>query len=106
MVGTRQLERVLSHATEVGAKVVLVGDPQQLQAIEAGAAFRSIHERHGGAEIGEVRRQRQDWQRDATRYLATGRTWPCACSLPFPWDDARGSDPRAGAQRSDRRLEP
>ncbi|MDX3966316.1 MAG: Ti-type conjugative transfer relaxase TraA [Bradyrhizobium sp.] len=74
MVGTRQLERVLSHAAEAGAKVVLVGDPQQLQSIEAGAAFRSIHERHGGAEIGEVRRQREDWQRDATRNLATNRT--------------------------------
>ena len=74
MVGTRQLERVLSHAADAGAKVVLVGDPQQLQAIEAGAAFRSIHERHGGAEIGEVRRQRQDWQQDATRDLANGKT--------------------------------
>ncbi len=74
MVGTRQLERVLSHAAEAGAKVVLVGDPQQLQAIEAGAAFRSIQERHGGVEIGEVRRQREDWQRDATRDLATGKT--------------------------------
>ena len=74
MVGTRQLERVLSHAAEAGAKVVLVGDPQQLQAIEAGAAFRSIHERHGGAEIGEVRRQQEDWQRDATRDLANRRT--------------------------------
>jgi Ti-type conjugative transfer relaxase TraA len=74
MVGTRQLERVLSHAGEAGAKVVLVGDPQQLQAIEAGAAFRSIHERHGGAEIGEVRRQREDWQREATRDLANSKT--------------------------------
>jgi Ti-type conjugative transfer relaxase TraA len=74
MVGTRQMERVLSHAAEQGAKVVLVGDPQQLQAIEAGAAFRAIHERHGGVEITEVRRQREDWQRDATRHLATGRT--------------------------------
>src|SRR5712664_2694710 len=74
MVGTRQLERVLSHAAEAGAKVVLVGDPQQLQSIEAGAAFHSIHERHGGAEIGEVRRQRQDWQRDATSDLANRRT--------------------------------
>ena len=74
MVGTRQLERVLSHAAEAGAKVVLVGDPRQLQSIEAGAAFRSIHERQGGAEIGEVRRQREDWQRDATRDLATGGT--------------------------------
>ena len=59
---------------EAGAKVVLVGDPQQLQAIEAGAAFRAIHERHGGVEISEVRRQHEDWQRDATRHLATERT--------------------------------
>ena len=74
MVGTRQMERVLSHAADAGAKVVLVGDPQQLQAIEAGAAFRAIHERHGGVEITEVRRQHEGWQRDATRHLATGRT--------------------------------
>ena len=74
MVGTRQMERVLSHAAEAGAKVVLVGDPRQLQSIEAGAAFRSIHERHGGVEIETVHRQIEDWQRDATRHLATGRT--------------------------------
>ena len=74
MVGTRQLERVLSHAAGAKAKVVLVGDPKQLQSIEAGAAFRSIHERHGGVEIGEVRRQHEDWQRGATRDLATGKT--------------------------------
>jgi len=73
MVGTRQLERVLYHAAEAGAKVVLVGDIKQLQAIEAGAAFRSIQERHGGAEIVEVRRQREDWQRDATRDLANSK---------------------------------
>jgi hypothetical protein len=54
--------------------VVLVGDPEQLQAIEAGAAFRALAERHGAAEIGEVRRQREGWQRDATRELATART--------------------------------
>jgi Ti-type conjugative transfer relaxase TraA len=74
MIGSRQMERVLSHARDAGAKVVLVGDPEQLQAIEAGAAFRAITERHGAAEITEIRRQREDWQRDATRALATGRT--------------------------------
>ena len=74
MVGSRQMERVLSAAREAGAKVVLVGDPEQLQAIEAGAAFRALAERHGAAEIGTVRRQRESWQRDATRQLATGRT--------------------------------
>jgi hypothetical protein len=74
MVGSRQMERVLSRAHEAGAKVVLIGDPEQLQAIEAGAAFRALFERHGAAEITEVRRQREGWQREATRELATGRT--------------------------------
>jgi len=74
MIGSRQMGRVLSVAKDAGAKIVLVGDPEQLQAIEAGAAFRSIAERHGAVEITEIRRQREDWQRDATRALATGRT--------------------------------
>jgi Ti-type conjugative transfer relaxase TraA len=74
MIGSRQMERVLSAADAAGAKVVLVGDAEQLQAIEAGAAFRALTERHGAAEITEIRRQREDWQREATRELATGRT--------------------------------
>ncbi|GHH26119.1 hypothetical protein GCM10008023_40250 [Sphingomonas glacialis] len=74
MIGTRQMERLLSAADRAGAKVVLVGDPEQLQAIEAGAAFRALSERHGAAEITEIRRQRAEWQRGATRWLATGRT--------------------------------
>ncbi|MDR7260436.1 Ti-type conjugative transfer relaxase TraA [Sphingomonas sp. BE270] len=74
MIGSRQMERVLSQARDAGAKVVMVGDPEQLQAIEAGAAFRSVTERHGAAEITEIRRQREDWQKEATRALATGRT--------------------------------
>jgi Ti-type conjugative transfer relaxase TraA len=74
MIGSRQMARVLSAAETAGAKVVLVGDAEQLQAIEAGAAFRALTERHGAAEITEIRRQREDWQREATRELATGRT--------------------------------
>ncbi len=85
MVGSRQLERVLSAAERAGAKVVLVGDPEQLQAIEAGAAFRSITERHAHIEITQVRRQHEDWQREATRHLATGRTGEALAAY-----DARG----------------
>lgn len=51
MVGTRQMERVIAEAEKRGAKVMLVGDPEQLQAIKAGAAFRSVAERHGSVEI-------------------------------------------------------
>ncbi|BAI98016.1 hypothetical protein Sj15T_24170 [Sphingobium sp. TA15] len=74
MIGTRQMERVIAQAEKRGAKVVLVGDPEQLQAIEAGAAFRSVTERHGSVEITSIRRQSEEWQREATRSLATGRT--------------------------------
>jgi len=74
LVGSRQLGRVMARAEAAGAKVVLVGDAEQLQAIEAGAAFRALSERHGAYDLTEVRRQQVDWQRDATRQLATGRT--------------------------------
>jgi Ti-type conjugative transfer relaxase TraA len=74
MVGTRQLARVLEAAEGARAKVVLVGDPEQLQAIEAGAAFRGILAESGATELTEVRRQKHDWQREATRELATAHT--------------------------------
>jgi Ti-type conjugative transfer relaxase TraA len=74
LVGSRQLERVLATARAARAKVVLVGDPEQLRAIEAGAAFRSLLERHRPASLSQVRRQRSVWTQAATRDLATGRT--------------------------------
>lgn len=74
MIGSRLMARLLKHARAGGAKVVLVGDPEQLQAIEAGAAFRAIVERCGAARMTEVRRQRAAWQRAATAALATAQT--------------------------------
>jgi Ti-type conjugative transfer relaxase TraA len=74
MIGSRQMARVLAHARAQSSKVVLIGDPEQLQAIEAGAAFRAISERTGYIELMDVRRQREDWQCDATREFATGKT--------------------------------
>lgn len=74
MIGSRQLNRLLEEAHRHQAKVVLVGDPYQLQAIEAGAAFRAIAERTPTVELTEIRRQKIDWQRDATKEFATGKT--------------------------------
>jgi Ti-type conjugative transfer relaxase TraA len=74
MVGSRQLSRVIAEADRAGAKLVLVGDPEQLQPIGPGAAFRAVAERVGVVELGEVRRQRQDWQRAASVDFARHRT--------------------------------
>jgi ATP-dependent exoDNAse (exonuclease V) alpha subunit len=52
----------------------IVGDPEQLQAIEAGAAFRGIVGQVGMAEMTEVRRQKEAWMREATQALSSGRT--------------------------------
>lgn len=49
MIGTRQLTRVATKMNEIGAKLVLVGDPGQLQPIEAGTPFRHVVDTHGAA---------------------------------------------------------
>ncbi|MCO6181048.1 Ti-type conjugative transfer relaxase TraA [Ciceribacter sp. RN22] len=73
MVSSQQMARVVKIAEEVRAKVVLVGDAMQLQPIQAGAAFRAISERIGFAELAGVRRQREQWARDAARFFAHGK---------------------------------
>jgi Ti-type conjugative transfer relaxase TraA len=73
MVSSQQMARVLKIAEEAQAKIVLVGDAMQLQPIQAGAAFRAITERIGFAELAGVRRQRDEWARDASRLFARGK---------------------------------
>ena len=53
------MARILDEATQANAKVVLIGDTEQLQAIEAGAAFRAIVERTGFVELSTIKRQRR-----------------------------------------------
>ncbi|MCI4685086.1 Ti-type conjugative transfer relaxase TraA, partial [Candidatus Rhodoblastus alkanivorans] len=74
MVSSRQLARFVGEAERVGAKIVLVGDPEQLQPIQAGAAFRAVAERVGFVELEGVRRQTADWQRQAAVDFARHRT--------------------------------
>ncbi|WP_026622203.1 Ti-type conjugative transfer relaxase TraA (plasmid) [Ensifer sp. WSM1721] len=73
MVSSRQMALLVEVATKAGAKLVLVGDPEQLQPIEAGAAFSAIAERIGYAELETIYRQREQWMRDASLDLARGK---------------------------------
>ncbi|TAU46018.1 Ti-type conjugative transfer relaxase TraA, partial [Rhizobium ruizarguesonis] len=74
MVASRQLARFVDEAKRAGAKLVLVGDHEQLQAIGAGAPFRAIAEAVGHAQLSEVRRQKADWQKQASIDFASHRT--------------------------------
>jgi Ti-type conjugative transfer relaxase TraA len=70
MVGTRKMDRILSEAKAAGAKVIVVGDTKQTQAVEAGGAFRGIIERVKVSRLNHVWRQQIDWQKDATQLLS------------------------------------
>lgn len=74
MVGIRQMARLVGEMQARGAKLVLVGDHEQLQAIGAGAPFRALAERIGFAELTEVRRQRDPGDREASVAFASHRT--------------------------------
>jgi conjugative relaxase-like TrwC/TraI family protein len=72
MLGSRKLTRLLEHADQAQAKVVLVGDDRQLAAIDAGGGFRALRLRLGASELVENRRQHQAWEREALELVRAG----------------------------------
>jgi conjugative relaxase-like TrwC/TraI family protein len=72
MLGSRKLGRLLEHAHQAQAKVVLVGDDRQLAPIDAGGGFRALRLRLGASELTENRRQQQAWEREALELVRSG----------------------------------
>jgi Ti-type conjugative transfer relaxase TraA len=95
MVGSRQLAILVAEVEAKGAKLVLVGDHEQLQAIGAGSPFRALVEQVGAVELSEIRRQKQDWQREASTAFATHRTDEGLASYASNGDVRFLSDPDA-----------
>lgn len=74
MAGTPQLAQLLDLAREHGAAVRLLGDPQQLAAVEAGGVLRLIQERVGATELTEVHRFVEEAEADASLQLRDGES--------------------------------
>ncbi len=73
MVGTRALARLFDAADAGGSRLILVGDPHQLQSIEAGGVLRGLEKRMPTIGLTENRRQRHGWERDALADLRAGQ---------------------------------
>ena len=73
MSGSRQTAALLQDAEQAGAKVVLIGDSRQLQAIDAGSAFRVVSQHIGYASLVDIRRQQVREDRQAVRDLRDGK---------------------------------
>jgi len=78
MVDTRRLSRLLDHAANAGAKVVLTGDDRQLPSIEAGGAFAALARDLGASRLSDNARQVESWERGALTALREGRTGEAA----------------------------
>ena len=62
MVGSREFSMLQEQVLSAGGKLVCVGDPKQLQPIDAGGIFGSLMARHGKSEISNIQRQRTDFE--------------------------------------------
>jgi len=73
LAGTTTLDRISGIASAVGAKVLLVGDPFQLQSVDAGGAFALLVDRRTDApELTEIHRFRNLWEKAASLGLRSG----------------------------------
>lgn len=72
MVGTRALALLFDTADAGGSRLILVGDPHQLQSIEAGGVLRGLEKRMPTIGLTENRRQRHAWERAALADLRAG----------------------------------
>ncbi|GAA1874265.1 MobF family relaxase [Myceligenerans crystallogenes] len=84
LADTNTIDRITRLAVAAGAKVVLVGDPAQLQSVDAGGAFGLLveHRRRAAAtgdrdavvaELSEVRRFTSAWEKTASLHLRDGK---------------------------------
>ncbi|MEV0792643.1 MobF family relaxase [Kribbella sp. NPDC050459] len=72
MAGTMELATLAREADKAGAKLLLVGDDAQLGAADVGGAFRLITNDTKAAELRDVWRFSNQWERGASLQLRDG----------------------------------
>ncbi len=72
MVDSRNLARLIDHAQEAEAKLVLIGDPAQLGEIEAGGLFAAIASRTDPVVLDEVIRHHHETEREGAKLIREG----------------------------------
>jgi ATP-dependent exoDNAse (exonuclease V) alpha subunit len=73
MVDSRSLARLIDHADDAKAKLLLIGDPEQLPEIEAGGLFASLAERSDPVWLDQVIRHDHDLDREGAKRIRDGQ---------------------------------
>jgi ATP-dependent exoDNAse (exonuclease V) alpha subunit len=73
MLSTRDLHRLTRDVEKVGGKLLVVGDPAQIAAVDAaGGMLPALAERLDAPTLSTVHRMSQQWERDASLQLRAG----------------------------------
>ncbi|WP_394525451.1 MobF family relaxase [Paenarthrobacter nicotinovorans] len=73
MVSTLQLATLVRQAKESGAKILLVGDPAQLDSIDAGGVLGWLDRQGKAARLSTIWRFKDPWERSSSLGLREGR---------------------------------
>ena len=73
MNDTRLMSSLIRETEKAGAKLLLVGDESQVPPVAAGNPFKTLKKELGFAKLTENRRQREDWQKEASREIRAGK---------------------------------
>jgi conjugative relaxase-like TrwC/TraI family protein len=73
MCDTRTLDRLQALAHAAGAKLELVGDDRQVPPVAAGSPVKGLMKKIEFVELTENRRQKADWQKQASREIRDGK---------------------------------
>ncbi len=73
LVGSKDLARLIDVVKKEKAKIILVGEDKQLQAISHAGVLPYLSESLGCSRIETIRRQREDWSRAAVMQLREGQ---------------------------------
>ncbi|KUR63440.1 hypothetical protein JM67_16960 [[Arthrobacter] sp. ATCC 21022] len=72
MVSTQQLAAIVAQAQQAGAKVLLVGDPAQLDSIDAGGVLGWLDRQGKAARLSSIWRFQHAWEASASVGLRAG----------------------------------
>jgi len=75
LVSTDEYKQITDIAQDKGAKLISVGDNQQLQAIRAGGAYRGIYEKTNNYTLENIRRQNKFEDKQASLDLSNGEIY-------------------------------
>jgi hypothetical protein len=77
LLGTRQLNAIMAAQAEKGFQLVMIGDPKQMQAVEAGPVIELLHRALGAdkvPELGSSVRQKAVDERETVLMFRNGQT--------------------------------